>query len=203
MKKLTLFFIAVFILSAGGDLFAQKLKSGSFTAMKGQTVINLQYDYNGMAVGKYENEQDYINKRVADMNKKEAGTGDTWAKAWVTDRDTRFHPMFEKNLNLKLDAAGAVGKQNATDAKYTLIVRTIFTEPGYNIGVSRQNAYVNMIVDLVETANPGTVLGTVELKNVQSVYMGGYDFDTGSRIQSCYDRAGDWLGNFLLKNALK
>lgn len=195
--------LAGLILLVAGDLSAQKLKSGSFTTLKGQTVINLQYDYSGMAVGKFENEQDYINKRVADLNKKEAGTGDKWAEAWVADRDGRFHPMFEKNLNVKLDAVGAVGKQNATDAKYTLIVRTLFTEPGYNIGVTRQNAYINMMVDLVETSNPGTVIGTVELKNAQSVYMGGYDFDTGSRIQSCYDRAGDWLGNFLLKNALK
>jgi hypothetical protein len=203
MKKVTFLLLAGLILFVGGDLSAQKLKSGSFTALKGQTVINLQYDYSGMAVGKFDKEQDYINKRVADMNKKEAGTGDKWAQAWVADRDSRFHPMFEKNLNLKLDAVGAVGKQNATDAKYTLIIRTLFTEPGYNIGISRQNAYINMMVDLIETANPGTVLGSVELKNVQSVYMGGYDFDTGSRIQSCYDRAGDWLGNFLLKNALK
>ncbi len=202
MKKLSSLFLAGLILLAG-SVSAQKLKSGSFEALKGQTVINLQYDYSKMAVGKFDNEQDYINKRVADMNKKEAGTGDKWAQAWVDDRNSRYAPMFEKNLNAKLDAVGAKATQNATDAKYTLIARTVFTEPGFNVGVTRQNAYINMMVDLVETANPGTVLGTVELKNVQSVNMMGYDFDTGSRIQSCYDRAGDWLGNFLLKNALK
>lgn len=202
MKKLSSLFLAGLILLAG-SVSAQKLKSGSFEALKGQTVINLQYDYSKMAVGKFDNEQDYINKRVADMNKKEAGTGDKWAQAWVDDRNSRYAPMFEKNLNAKLDAVGAKAIQNATDAKYTLIARTVFTEPGFNVGVTRQNAYINMMVDLVETANPGTVLGTVELKNVQSVNMMGYDFDTGSRIQSCYDRAGDWLGNFLLKNALK
>jgi hypothetical protein len=202
MRKFSILFTAGLLLMTG-NLFAQKLKSGSFSALKGQTVINIQYDYSNMAVGKFDNEQDYINKRVADLNKKEAGSGDKWAEAWVTDRDSRFHPMFEKNLNAKLDAVGVTGKQNATDAKYTLIVHTVFTEPGFNVGVTRQNAYINMLVDLVETANPGTVLGTVEMKNIQSVNMMGYDFDTGSRIQSCYDKAGDGLGNFLLKNGLK
>jgi hypothetical protein len=41
------------------------------------------------------------------------------------------------------------------------------------------------------------------MMKVQSVNMMGYDFDTGARIQSCYDRAGDWMGSFLLKNGLK
>ncbi len=203
MKKLSMFILAGMVVLIAGNVSGQKLKSGSFSALKGQTVINLQYDYTNMAVGKFKNEQDYIAKHSADMNKKEAGTGDKWSESWVSDRAARFQPMFEKNLNAKINGMGVTAKPDATDAKYTLIVKTVFTEPGYNVGVSRQNAYINMMVDLVETANPGTVLGTVELKNVQSVNMMGYDFDTGGRIQSCYDRAGDWMGNFLIKNALK
>lgn len=202
MKKIMMLMLSGLIFCAG-TVTAQKLKSGSFSALKGQTTINLQYDYSKMAVGKFKNEQDYINKRVADMNKKDAGSGDDWAKAWVADRDNRFHPMFEKNLNNKLDVVGVIARQNATDAKYTLIMHIVFTEPGYNVGVTRMDAYINAFVDLVETANPETILGTMEMKGVQSVNMAGYDFDTGGRIQSCYDRAGDWLGAFLLKNALK
>ena len=202
MKKLTFLVLAGLIMAAG-TVSAQKLKSGSFAALKGQTVINLQYDYSGMAVGKFDNEADYIAKRTADLNKKEAGTGDKWATAWVADRENRFHPRLEENLNKKLEGAGVKAQQNAAEAKYTLIARTVFTEPGFNVGVTRQNAYINMIVDLVETANPGTVLGSMEMSKIQSVNMMGYDFDTGARIESCYDRAGDWLGSFLLKNALK
>jgi hypothetical protein len=202
MKKLSILLLAGLFLVAG-NVFSQKLKSGSFAALKGQTVISLVYDYSTMAVGKYKNEKDYIEKRSADMNKKEAGTGDKWAQAWVNDRETRFQPMFEKNLNGKLNPAGISARQKADDAKYTLIVRTVFTEPGYNVGVSRMNAYINMMVDLVESANPGTVLGTIELSKVQSVNMMGYDYDTGGRIESCYDRAGEWTGSFLLKNAFK
>jgi len=199
MKKIAFLILAGLFVTAGGSLFAQKLKSGSFSALKGQSEVNLQYDYSNMAVGKFKKEADYIAKRVKDMNKKEAGTGDTWAIAWVNDRSARFHPMFEKNFNSYAGKCGIVGKEGATDVQYTLILRTVFTEPGYNVGVSRKNAYINMVVELVETANPGTILGKAEYKNIQSVYMGGYDFDTGGRIQSCYDRAGDKFGKFICK----
>lgn len=202
MKRIVFMLLAVFLLTAGGSLFAQKLKSGSFASLKGQTVVNLQYDYSNMAVGKFKNETDYINKRVADMNKKEAGSGDTWAIAWKNDRSARFHPMFENNFNANVGKCGLSGKEGI-DATYTLIIKTVFTEPGFNVGVTRQNAYINLVVDLVETANPGTVLGSFEYKNVQSVNMMGYDFDTGGRIQSCYDRAGDNVGKFICKSIAK
>ncbi|MFH1297541.1 MAG: hypothetical protein ABIJ04_09745 [Bacteroidota bacterium] len=203
MKKIVLMLLAGVFITTGGSLFAQKLKSGSFSALKGQTVVNLQYDYSDMAVGKFKKEADYIAKRTNDMNKKEDGSGDDWANAWVNDRSARFHPMFEKNFNGNTDKCGIEGKEGATDAKYTLIVHTVFTEPGFNVGVTRKNAYINMVVDLVETANPGNVLGSCEYKNIQSVNMMGYDFDTGGRIQSCYDRAGDKIGNFVCKNMEK
>jgi len=200
MKKITSIGLAILLFLAGGSLFAQKLKSGSFSALNGQTVVNLQYDYSDMAVGKFKNEADYIAKRVGDMNKKEAGSGDQWAQAWVNDRTARFQPMFEKNFNNSVDKCGLSGKEGASDATYTLIIRTIFTEPGFNVGVTRQNAYINMVVDLVETSAPDKILGSCEYKNIQSVNMAGYDFDTGTRIQSCYDRAGDNVGKFICKN---
>ena len=198
MKKITTLILVGLFLTASGSLFGQKLKSGSFSALKGQSEINLQYDYANMAVGKFKKEADYIAKRSKDINKKDDGAGDTWAKAWINDRTDRFHPTFEKNFNNKAGKCGIAGKERA-EAKYTLIIKTVFTEPGMNVGVMRKNAYINMVVELVETANPETIIGKAELKNIQSVNMGGYDFDTGTRIQSCYDRAGDKFGSFVCK----
>jgi len=188
----------------GITMFAQcKLVSGSVSVLKGQSVINLQYDYSKMAVGKFKSADDYVADRTADMNKKKPGDGDRWAEAWRNDRTSRYQPMFEKNLNQIVGKFNVTCKENATDAKYTLIIRTTFTEPGYNIGISRQNAWIKMEVDLVETANPGTVLASMQMKREDSANMMGYDYDTGGRIQSAYDRAGDHLGAFLVKNALK
>jgi hypothetical protein len=156
-----------------------------------------------MAVGKYNNENDYVANRTADMNKRKAGDGDRWAEAWKNDRISRFQPMFEKNLNERVGKYNVICKEDATDAKYTLIIRTTFTEPGFNVGITRKNAWIKMDVDLVETANPGTVLASMQMKREDSINMMGYDYDTGARIQSAYDRAGEHLGNFLVKNALR
>jgi hypothetical protein len=200
MKKILLSAMILLLSGTGILLFGQKIKSGSLASLKGQTVVNIQYDYTGMSVGKFENEADYVAKRTADMNRKEPGSGDTWAKAWVNDRTTRFHPMFIKNFNSAVNACGLTGTEGAADATYTLIIHTIFTEPGFNVGVTRQNAYINMEADLIETANPSNLLCKIEYLRIQSVNMMGYDFDTGGRIQSCYDRAGDNIGKVICKN---
>ena len=198
MKKISILLLIGLFFTAGGSIFAQKIKSGSLDALKGQNIVNLQYDYSDMAVGKFKQEADYVAKRTEDMNKKEAGSGDKWAEAWVNDRSARFHPMFEKNFNGKASQCGITGKEDPS-AEYTLIIKTIFTEPGYNVGISRMNAYINMIVELVKTSDPTNILAEIEYKKVQSVNMGGYDFDTGGRIQSCYDRAGDGIGKLVCK----
>jgi hypothetical protein len=204
MKKLTILFMMGAFVFASANIFAQcKVESGSLAVLKGQTVINLQYDYSKMAVGKFKNESDYVADRTADMNKKKPGDGDRWAESWKNDRASRFQPTFEKNLNQELAPFSVTGKENATDAKYTLIVRTVFTEPGYNVGISRMNAYIKVDVDLVETANPGTVLAKMIMKKENSINMMGYDYDTGARIQSAYDRAGEDLGECLVKYGLK
>ncbi|MGA2823351.1 MAG: hypothetical protein ABSE72_07465 [Bacteroidales bacterium] len=204
MKKISIILLFGAFLFPGTTLFAQcKQITGDVSILKGQTVINLQYDYSNMSVGKFKDEKDYVAKRTADMNNKKPGDGDRWAEAWKNDRVARFQPMFEKNLNERVGKFNVTCKENATDAKYTLIIRTTFTEPGYNIGISRMNAWIKMEVDLVETANPGTVLANMQMKREDSINMMGYDYDTGTRIQSAYDRAGEHLGNFLVKNVFK
>jgi hypothetical protein len=111
--------------------------------------------------------------------------------------------MFVKKVNEETANKGLTVSEDAKDAKFMLIVRTTYTEPGYNIGVSRMNAYISLLVELVETAAPDKILATMEMKNEPSYSMMGYDYDKGARIQSAYDRAGEHLGECIVKNALK
>ncbi len=46
----------------------------------------------------------------------------------------------------------------ATD--YKMIVKTIFIEPGFNVGVARKSALINLVVDFVATDDPETILAT-------------------------------------------
>jgi hypothetical protein len=203
-RTIALLFMGLLILTSGSTFAQCKLKSGDVKVLKGQTSINLRFDYSDMAVGKYKSEQDYVKDKVAEMNKKKAGSGDEWLGKWTGDRTSKFEPVFEKNLNDELKKYQVVCAQATEGAKYTLVIHTTFTEPGFNAVVGpRKNANVTLAVNLVESGDPQKVLASIEMKNVQSSSMGGYDYDTGSRIQSSYDKAGEELGEFLAKNAFK
>jgi len=207
MKKFSIILlVCIFTLSAG-KLFPQKLISGDVKVLKGQSEVILKYDYSDMAVGKYKNADDYASDKVAEMNKKKEGSGDAWLGKWKSDRTEKFEPSFRKEFNDEVESYNLSGKDDSPNAKYTFIIRTKFMEPGFNasmaIGFAKKAASIDLIADLVETANPGTVIASVELKKIPSKTMGGYDYDTGGRIESCYERAGENLGKFLVKNVLK
>lgn len=203
MKRKTFAIVLGLILMASSTLFAQvKPLSGDMKSLKGQSVVALKYDYTKLMIGK-KSADEYATEKVAEMNKKKAGSGDEWLEKWKNDRTARFQPAFQKEFNDVVKSYNLEGKNDLEDGKYTLIVYTTFIEPGFNVGVTRKDAYLNVQIDLVETANPGTVLCSVEIKKIDSKNMGGYDFDLGARVESCYEKAGSYLGKYLAKNVLK
>src|SRR5215207_9669105 len=135
MKPLSL----LFVMATSFGVSAQRIKlvEGDLSALKNEQKINTEFTYDNMKVGKYPKEADYIADKTASLNKKEPGRGDTWAKAWVSDRKDRFEPKFNELFEK------SSGMSVSKDAKYTLIFKTITTEPGYNIAISRKNAEIN------------------------------------------------------------
>ncbi|MBS1629104.1 MAG: hypothetical protein JST27_03505 [Bacteroidetes bacterium] len=137
---LKIMLLSAAVLAASLSLSAKvKVKSGDISSLKGTTELNVRYDYSNMTVTtKNKSEQEFVDKKKTELNEKEAGTGDKWAASWVTDRDSRFASQFkeefEKQCKIKLVDNPA--------AKYTLVVHTTHTETGYNIGISRRNAYI-------------------------------------------------------------
>jgi len=193
MKKLFAFSTILILLAFSGNLKAQKIKvtEGSIDAIKSESSLNMEYTYDSMKVGKYDIEADYIAKKTEDYNKKESGKGDTWAKSWVDDRKYRFEPKFEELFTENSK------KTKDKKAKYTLIFKTIFTEPGYNVGISRKNAQIDAVVLIVETANRSNVVAKLTLDDALGRTFGGYDFDTGERLSEAYADAGKALGKYL------
>lgn len=203
MKKL--FFITAFIVFAAFTLQAQKIvvKSGDLGFLKSEKFLKIEYDYNGMAVGKFDDEADYIAKKVTEYNEKEPGRGDTWKEAWIGDRKARFQPKFEELLNKYLEKPGVyVGPEN-DDAAYTMILKTTFTEPGFNIYITKKPAMVNVEAIFVETGNPENVKAVIISKNNPGRTYGSGDYDTGIRISEAYAKCGKELGNFFLKKVYK
>ena len=179
-----------------------ELKSGNLDFLKGQKDINVEYVYDDMTVGKLK-EEDYVNKKVADYNEKEAGKGDKWAVKWEEDRETRFQLKFEQLLNKYLEKSGVIVEQNNNETSYTLILKTTFTEPGFNIGIMRKPAFIDVEVVFVETENHDNILATIEIKKSPGADAMGYDFDTGTRIQEAYAKCGKELAKYLAKKAFK
>jgi len=194
------------LLMSSPTLKAQcKLTSGDIKILKGQTLINVQYDYSKMAVGKFKTDDEYIASKTKDMNKKKAGSGDEWAEKWKGDRESRIQPAFERMMNMALQHFNVSVRELASDAKYTFIVRTTFLEVGFStFGYGpRKSAYISAVVDVVETSNPNTVLASIDMKKEEGHYMGDLEVDTGLRIESCYERAGADLASFFMDKVIK
>lgn len=198
LKNFTLAITLVCLSFAG---YAQRIsqKSGSVSALNGQTTLNVEYDYSNFGVGKFDNEADFVNKKVEEYNAKEAGKGDKWKDGWISAREDRYEPKFEELFNKGAEKLGLQVVNGKKDAKYTLIVRTTFVEPGFNIGVMKKPAYVNFQFDVVETANRSTKVSEQTLSNVPGTQYTDLDFDIGSRVAESYAKAGKVLAAYLSK----
>jgi hypothetical protein len=186
--------IGIALFSMHADAQHIKLLEGNLDPLKNESKINVEFTYDNMRVGKFDKEEDYINDKKGDYNKKEPGKGDTWAKNWVGDRKYRFEPkfneLFEKYSEKTINA----------NAKYTLIFHTDFTEPGYNIAITRKSAQINGEAWVVETANKNNVIAKIRVeKSPGKAFWSGNDYDTGDRIAEAYATAGKGVGKFIKK----
>ena len=208
MRKLSFYFIAVLV---AAFLFtntakSQKitLKSGDLKFLKEVTQINVEYDYSDMGVGKFKNEEDYIEKKVADYNEDEPGRGDTWRENWYADREHTYQRKFKELVNSQFAKRGVSIKiGDYEDAEYTLILHTTFTEPGFNVGVMRKDALINANAIFIETGKPENELAVVEIKKSPGRVAMGNDYDTELRIGEAYAKAGKELAYFIWKKYLK
>ena len=178
--------------------YSQKIKvvEGDLVALKGQTSIKTEFTYDNLTIGKDKTEEAYVAKKKDDYNKKEAGKGDKWAVDWVEDRKNRYEPKFRELL---ADQSGLTTTDD--NATYTLIFKTTRIEPGFNIGITRQPAFIDGEAWIVETANKEKVIAKITVFNSPGSQFGGYDFDTGVRIAEAYAKAGKEIGYLIKKKS--
>jgi hypothetical protein len=176
--------------------YGQKIKllEGDLAPLKGQTSVKTEFQYE-MSVGKFDKEEDYIAKKKSELNEKEAGRGDTWEQSWVSDRQDRFEPQF-RELFSKYSDISTVGD----NADYTLIFKTVKTEPGFNVGIASKPAFIDGEAWIVESKNPSNVVAKISVVKAPGRDVMGFDYETGARLQEAYAKAGKELGAFLKKN---
>lgn len=194
MQKILIFSV-FFLLSMSFYAQSITLTSGSLDPLKGEKVIKFEFTYDEMVVGKL-TEREYVDKKVADYNDKEAGKGDEWRKNWVEDRANRFEPKFLELFNKYMEEVGVVS--GSEGANYVVVFNTEFTEPGFNVGVMRKNASIDMSGKILHIES-GDQIASIKIKNSSANSFSGFDFDSGFRIQESYAKAGREFAKFLIK----
>lgn len=173
------------------------LTSGSIDFIKDQKIIDFSFSYEEMLVGKL-TENEYVNKKISDYNKKEEGKGEQWKEAWYGDRKERFEPkfleLFDKYMSEVDVEAGTEG------AQYRIEINTDFTEPGWNVGVMRQNASIDLSCK-VKNIETGEQVASIKIRNASANNFWGTDFTSGYRVQETYAKAGRELAKFFIKKA--
>jgi hypothetical protein len=197
-KQILLLLAAAFVF----QLQAQKLKlSGDLGMLKGEKVFDITFTYDHLKVGKMSEEQ-YMSKKMKEADEDEPGKGEKWKEMWYEDRTSHYEPKFTELLNDYVKKAGVVFEPNAEGAKYELVVHTTFIEPGFNIGITRKDASIDMEVSFVPVDDESNVLNTITIsRSPGRTGMGYGDFDLGVRVGEAYAKAGKELGKFLTKKA--
>ena len=192
LKQLALFAIVLFISVCG---FSQKvyLTEGDLSPLKTEKSIDFEFTYDSMIMGGkgHPTETEYVAKKTAEYNKKEPGKGDAWALKWKEDRESMYQPAFTKAFEQYSSL------QMSAKSKYTLIFKTTFTEPGFNIMVHQEPSRINGIVWIVETANKSHVIAKLSLDKANGRGYWGSEFDSGQRLTEAYEEAGRGLGYFI------
>ncbi len=190
--------VALVLACVSATLFSQKIKveSGSTDFLRNEESINVTFTYDDMTVGKTP-EESYVSDKIAKGNADAEGKGDLWHRQWIDDRGNRFEPKFVELFNKRMyDKNGPVISRQP--GNYLMIVNTDMTEPGFNVGVMRKNAQINLTC-IITDARSGNELAVISLKKAPGRDVWGTDFDVAYRIQEAYAKAGSELAKFIIK----
>ncbi|SRR6056297_734034 len=199
MRKLNLFFFVISLLFVVSCTSLVRFQSGneSLDYLKGQKLIGLKFDYSDMAVGKFPDEQDYIEKKVKEGNEREPGAGDEWKQKWFGQRETVFEPKFEELANKYIDQPGMDIRRSNTNTDYTIVVHTDFMEPGFNVGVMRRPAVIRGNIKVYKTDNMDKPISTFVFDKVEGQDAMGYDFAVSQRLGQAYAKLGKEFARYV------
>ncbi len=201
MKKIAV--LALLIVTSFS--FAQKVKveKGDFKALKGQTEVNVIFDYSKLQLLK-ENltEAQYVENRSKELNEKTKGNGDIWKKKWEGAKSMIWNPKFLEIANAvsSKEKTGISFQEDLGSAKYTIIVEAVWIYPGWDISMMKQPAKVTTRIKLVETANKANVLGELFSENAPGDQWGS-NFSNESRIGEGFAKtAKTFVAKFVAKD---
>ena len=147
-------------------------------------------------------EEQYIKDRSKDLSEKKKNNGTVWENKWNSSKELIWNPKFLELANVVLSKKDkdVNFQEGLVDAKYTLIVQTVWIYPGWDAAVMKQPAKVSTNLIFVETANKSNVLLKITSTNAPGDQWGN-NFSNESRIGEGYAKTGKSLAKLLLKKA--
>lgn len=192
--------VCLLLLVCSTQSFSQKIivELGNLDFLKGLKKITIEYSYDNMSVGTFTKEEDYVKQKINEYNKQETGKGDKWLNAWKGDRSKISQPKFEKWLN-EYTSPRLIANSEGLDAKYVMVVKTVFIEPGFNAGWPvKKNTSINLVYEFYDVNNKEQPIAKLICKNITGTINIAYDFDFSYRLSEAYAKAGKILGKYIV-----
>lgn len=197
MKKIMLIMLIAISAAAMAQKF--KIKTGDLKFLKGVETVNVVFDYSGMKLLK-ENytEEQYIPKRMEELNKKVAGSGDIWKKQWDRSKEELWNPKFMTIFNKTAEKEGVNTRlKENTKSTYTLKVVTKWIFPGWDAGIMKQPAKVTTQLIFMETATQ-KVLCDIDSEEAPGDQWGS-NFNNETRVGEGFAKTGKTLAQKISK----
>jgi len=198
-KQLTI----AFLLLCTTIMLSQKAKitEGNFKNLKGITEFNLEFDYTDVQIPKYKSEDEFLKDKMAKRDDKEPGTGEVFKKSWFDDRDERYAPKFIESFNKRFDNGEVKVDRDLESAEYTVKIHTTGLYAGYNVGISRKNAWIDAVITVYKNDNLDKAILVVKYTKAEGSGAMGYDYDSGYRISECYAKLAKTFAKTIIKKA--
>lgn len=199
MKSYTLIAL-VFLSALYGYGQKLKVKQGDFNFIGDQKEINVEFVYDNMKLFKKNLPNDeYVRENSAELEEKTRGKGTSWEKNWYASRELIYAPKFLELMNRYLyEDHNVFFGENLAEAKYTLIVETVWAYPGWDAGVMKQPAKVSTSLRFVETNNRDHILLEVSSENAPGNQWGS-SFSNEDRLGEGYAKTGKSFAKLILK----
>lgn len=198
-KYFILFF--ALLISAGSKSQIVYQDIGDFKMLSNENELCVKYDYSSMMMADETTEIAFLKKIKDELNGKTPGRGDEYVERWNASKKERWEVKFEELFN-KYEGKIELSQLN-TDAKYTLIVKTLIVFPGYTsttgIG-SGVEPWITCDFSIVETASPKVILSKSTIKHVRGpVAYCGLD-SPGYCVQTSYAKIAKVYADYVKKN---
>ena len=201
MKYLKLFFFLAFITCGFNYAQAQdiELVKGDITVLKGQSSVLITFVYDGMDVAGL-TEEYYLKQKKTEYRK--PAEGDKFIAQWKADFKDKHEPKFIDQFNIGMRRLKLNAVKDDT-SKYTMIVTTNKIEPGFYASSGRgfnRETYVNLTVNIVESAKPENILATIKSERVIGMGNNTVEMkDQQTRIANAYGESAAKVAKLIVK----